>query len=212
LPSSPHQRYVAHSTTPVSPSTDKTPFIDAIDDLSKDFKVSSRCRTSSRISLLHTNRLDLPCSFGISGIQLATADLLIPTDDGCYTSPSLLPLHGLDLRPIPDQDDAWDVIANYFLSGEYNETGGILCDTFAHLSFSLSGENIPKRPASTRLWRRVKNCHKKTHHCILCHCHPYHRHRGAGCCHDLPLRQDRHPHSPSVTLPSGHTDPSPLTT
>ena len=50
---------------------------------------------SSKVScvspvIVHT--LDLPCSFGISGVQLAVANVHIPTDDGGYHSCLSLPL------------------------------------------------------------------------------------------------------------------------
>ena len=41
---------------------------------------------SSRVSPVLVHKLDLPCSFGISGVQFATANLHIPTDDGGYDS------------------------------------------------------------------------------------------------------------------------------
>jgi len=41
---------------------------------------------NSRISPFLVHRLDLPCSFGISGVQLATANLNVPTDGGGYDS------------------------------------------------------------------------------------------------------------------------------
>jgi len=41
---------------------------------------------SSRVSPVLVQKLDLPCSFGKSGVQLATANLHVPTDDGGYNS------------------------------------------------------------------------------------------------------------------------------
>ena len=41
---------------------------------------------SSQISPALVYKLDLPCSFVISGTQLATADLHVPTDGGGYHS------------------------------------------------------------------------------------------------------------------------------
>ena len=40
----------------------------------------------SRISPVLVQKLDIPCSFGKSGAQLATANLHVPTDDGGYDS------------------------------------------------------------------------------------------------------------------------------
>ena len=40
----------------------------------------------SRISPVLVHKLDLPCSFGTSGAQLATTNLRVPTDDGGYHS------------------------------------------------------------------------------------------------------------------------------
>ena len=41
---------------------------------------------SSQISPVLVQKLDLPCSFGKSGVQLAAANLHVPTDDGGYHS------------------------------------------------------------------------------------------------------------------------------
>ena len=42
--------------------------------------------SSSRISPALVYKLNLPCSFTISGTQVVTADLHVPTDDGGYCS------------------------------------------------------------------------------------------------------------------------------
>ena len=60
---------------------------------------------SSRISPAVIHKLDLPCSFEISGIQLATANLHVPTDDGGYRSRlSLLVSYGLASNVILGND------------------------------------------------------------------------------------------------------------
>jgi len=41
---------------------------------------------TSWISPVLVQKLDLPCSFGISGVQVATADVHVPTDGGGYHS------------------------------------------------------------------------------------------------------------------------------
>ena len=41
---------------------------------------------SSQISPVLVHKLDLPCSFGKSGVQLAATNLHVPTDDGGYHS------------------------------------------------------------------------------------------------------------------------------
>ena len=41
---------------------------------------------SSCISPVLVHKLDLPCSFGISGVQFAITNLHVPTDDGGYHS------------------------------------------------------------------------------------------------------------------------------
>ena len=43
-----------------------------------------RSSESSCISLVLVHKLDLPCFLGISGVQFATANLHVPTDDGGY--------------------------------------------------------------------------------------------------------------------------------
>ena len=55
----------------------------------------------------------------------------------------LASLHGLCLRLSPDPNDAWDVTANYFLSGEWVKTNGIFVTSFLHLSVLLHRMTCP---------------------------------------------------------------------
>ena len=148
-------------TTPFAAFIGRSPVMILLDPTSEN----------SCISPVLVHRLDLPCSFGISGVQLATANLNVPTDDGGYDSHlSFTVSYGLTSNIILGND--WftackPILADdrsRFLRPTPSTVENLQCPHSWHPTKSLSylldlTLNLPltSHPASIRLARSLHN-------------------------------------------------------
>ena len=80
----------------------------------------------------------------------------------------LASLHGLCFCSNPDQNNAQDIIANHFLSGDCVKTNGVFCDSVSSVSMSCSKECVlPDNLPVLILDGALKKVTKKTMLCVL---------------------------------------------
>ena len=106
--------------------------------------------SDSRVSPVLVQRLDIPCSFGKSGVQLATADLHVPTDDGGYDSRlSFLVSYGLASDIVLGND--WLTPCEPILAEDRSHFLRPLPSTVDHLPFPHSWHPATRSSSSFNL-------------------------------------------------------------